>query len=285
MKWIGILIVFVLLFTSISTVDGSWHWSSNIKICGDKICGEEQIEYEKQQMTKIPDWVKNIFRWYEEDKISEVEIQNAVKYLISNKMIIMNELPIPECSGDARCIPGIVTKIIDGDTIKVYGKSIRFALSSAPELNEFGGLESKEFIETICPVGSTALVDEDDKQTEGSYGRIIGVIYCNGVNLNEKLLESDNGFLLSGFCSKSEFSKANWAQKHGCELSQEPKQIQNTPKATQSTENCDPSYPDFCITPPPPDLDCKDIPYKKFKVLSPDPHRFDGDKDGIGCES
>jgi len=30
---------------------------------------------------------------------------------------------------------------------------------------------------------------------------------------------------------------------------------------------------------------CGDIPYKRFTVLQPDPHRFDGDKDGIGCES
>ena len=49
--------------------------------------------------------------------------------------------------------------------------------------------------------------------------------------------------------------------------------------------DCDPSYPDFCIPSPPPDLDCKDIPQKRFTVLQPDPHRFDGDKDGIGCES
>jgi len=54
--------------------------------------------------------------------------------------------------------------------------------------------------------------------------------------------------------------------------------------STSKTE-CDPSYPDFCIPPPPPDLDCKDIPQKRFTVLQPDPHRFDGDKDGIGCES
>ncbi len=48
---------------------------------------------------------------------------------------------------------------------------------------------------------------------------------------------------------------------------------------------CDPSYPDVCIAPPPPDLDCGDIPYRRFRVLQPDPHRFDRDKDGIGCES
>lgn len=51
-----------------------------------------------------------------------------------------------------------------------------------------------------------------------------------------------------------------------------------------SAKKCDPSYPTVCIPPPPPDLDCKDIPYRNFKVLPPDPHGFDGDGDGIGCE-
>ncbi len=49
--------------------------------------------------------------------------------------------------------------------------------------------------------------------------------------------------------------------------------------------NCDPSYPDVCIPPYPPDLDCGEIRYTNFYVLQPDPHGFDGDKDGIGCES
>ncbi len=41
--------------------------------------------------------------------------------------------------------------------------------------------------------------------------------------------------------------------------------------------------------PPPPDLDCGDISYRRFRVIytvpDPDPHRFDSDRDGIGCES
>ena len=49
--------------------------------------------------------------------------------------------------------------------------------------------------------------------------------------------------------------------------------------------NCHPSYPTVCIPPPPPDLDCGDIPYRRFAVVGSDPHRFDGDNDGIGCES
>ncbi len=52
-----------------------------------------------------------------------------------------------------------------------------------------------------------------------------------------------------------------------------------------NTRNCDPSYPGVCIPPAPPDLDCKDVPYRRFQVLAPDPHKFDRDGDGIGCES
>ena len=39
----------------------------------------------------------------------------------------------------------------------------------------------------------------------------------------------------------------------------------------------------------PPDLDCGDIGFRNFTVLwnvpDPDPHGFDGDRDGIGCET
>jgi hypothetical protein len=49
--------------------------------------------------------------------------------------------------------------------------------------------------------------------------------------------------------------------------------------------DCDPSYPTVCIPPRPPDLDCGEISYRRFQVLSPDPHGFDGDNDGVGCES
>jgi hypothetical protein len=52
-------------------------------------------------------------------------------------------------------------------------------------------------------------------------------------------------------------------------------------------EECDPAYPDedVCIPSPPPDLDCSEIEYQDFTVKEPDPHRFDRDNDGIGCES
>lgn len=59
-------------------------------------------------------------------------------------------------------------------------------------------------------------------------------------------------------------------------------------QTTSAQSGCDPAYPDFCIAPPPPDLDCRDKEVggrHNFRVLPPDPHHFDGeDDDGIGCE-
>jgi micrococcal nuclease len=51
-----------------------------------------------------------------------------------------------------------------------------------------------------------------------------------------------------------------------------------------SAFGCEPYYPDVCIPPSPPDLDCGDVAYGRFTVYPPDPHRFDGDYDGVGCE-
>jgi len=52
---------------------------------------------------------------------------------------------------------------------------------------------------------------------------------------------------------------------------------------------CHPSYPDFCIAPPPPDLNCPEVNGSNFTVrhdvANADPHGFDRDNDGIGCES
>jgi len=56
-----------------------------------------------------------------------------------------------------------------------------------------------------------------------------------------------------------------------------------TAGGTSSGTDCSPSYPGVCIPPAPPDLDCGDVTYKRFVVLPPDPHNFDGNGDGIGC--
>ena len=53
----------------------------------------------------------------------------------------------------------------------------------------------------------------------------------------------------------------------------------------QPVSDCDPAYPTLCIPRNSGDLDCGDIGARRFPVPGADPHRFDGDNDGVGCES
>ena len=121
------------------------------------------------------------------------------------------------CSGIAACFEGKVTAIIDGDTIDVDKIRIRLALASTPELNDKGGIEAKEFAASLCPLGSRAIVDEDDGQKGGSFGRTIGAVYCeDDVLLNAALLDAGHAYIDKRFCAQSEFSIEDWARAHGC---------------------------------------------------------------------
>ena len=66
-----------------------------------------------------------------------------------------------------------------------------------------------------------------------------------------------------------------------CEYGEENRSNKSSTKPTQKCSSC---YPTVCIPSPPPDLDCKDVIHKNFLVGECDPHWFDGDGDGIGCE-
>jgi len=119
----------------------------------------------------------------------------------------------PQCKGTAACFTDAVTYIVDGDTLDVGSTRIRLALVNSPEVGQSGYTEAKQFTAQTCPVGTQALVDEDDGQTGGSYGRMVAVVYCAGVNLNAALLSSGNAVLVEYYCSVSEFASEPWT---GC---------------------------------------------------------------------
>ena len=120
------------------------------------------------------------------------------------------------CGGNASCITGNVTKIIDGDTLDVGKTRVRLALVNTPEIGEPGYGKSKQFTTELCPVGSEVLVDEDDGQTAGSYGRMLAEVHCGENILNEQLLRAGLAQFLDNFCTTSEFAKENWAREFGC---------------------------------------------------------------------
>ncbi len=132
-----------------------------------------------------------------------------------------------ECNGTAACFRGNVTKVVDGDTLDVNGIRIRLSLVNAPEIGQEHYTEAKRLVELLCPIGNPVLVDQDDGQREGSYGRMIGEVHCNyydhynetnnnSSNLAEQLLKSGFVDILTKHCIESEFANKTWAKEFGC---------------------------------------------------------------------
>lgn len=176
---------------------------------------------------------------------------------------------------------GTVTKVTDGDTldIKTAGGetiTVRLALIDAPERDEAGFDEARNFMTEQC-LDKNAEVDPDNNQGL-TYGRTVAVVYCEGVNVNEAIL--DNGFadVYQDFCDVSEFADSNWAQEHGCSSNNSNNDNDEDDKAESSGINNSQLDNDGK------DLDCKNIDEKNIPVGNNDPHNLDGDGDGIGCE-
>lgn len=117
---------------------------------------------------------------------------------------------------------GIVTKVIDGDTLNVEKKggktmAIRLTLVDAPETNEPGYIQAKNFVSQNC-LNKAAVVDPDNSQNL-SYGRLVAVVYCDGLNINEAVIVNGFATIYRSFCDVSEFANTEWAQKYGCSSS------------------------------------------------------------------
>ena len=99
---------------------------------------------------------------------------------------------------------------------------------------------------------------------------IVGIAYESATGLN----------MLTGEKKTSGAGADKWIQEETT-----PQSTSSSSIPSQTNEKlCDPSYPTLCILPNSPDIDCSEISYSNFRVLEPDPHGFDRDNDGIGCE-
>ncbi len=190
--------------------------------------------------------------------------------------------------------------VVDGDTLEIQGIRIRL-----------WGVDAVESSQTcrygdgrVWPCGrqaAFALADfigqrtvRCERRDTDRYGRMVAVCWVGEVEINRWLVAQgwalDYAQYSAGAyrAAQEEAKRAKRGIWQGSFLP--PWEYRANPDNPPSAGSygrggrCDPSYPTVCLPPPPPDLDCGDIPYRRFKVLPPDPHRFDRDGDGIGCE-
>lgn len=146
---------------------------------------------------------------WENEKItsSNMIINTGLKYEFLNPVTQI----INHTTSEGVELVGNVTYIVDGDTLDINGVRIRLSLVDTPERGQSGFKEAKDFVSSLC-LGKKGELDVDDGQRRGDrYGREIGIVYCNGVNLNEKLMDEQLAKILTDYCDVSEFSKESWA--------------------------------------------------------------------------
>lgn len=211
-----------------------------------------------------------------------------------------------------------VLSAVDGDTLEVQlgttVETVRLIGIDTPETRdprrpvECFGREAAAETARRAPPGATVALQADPTQGDRDrYGRLLRYVWLpeEGRLLNLELLIG--GFAVeytyaTPYQYQAVFQKAardardrGWGLWAATTCQGDPDRPADPPTPTPAPQRaappapaprqgCHPSYPDVCIPPPPPDLDCGDVAARRFRVLPPDPHRFDGDHDGIGCE-
>jgi len=186
---------------------------------------------------------------------------------------------------------GQVERVVDGDTIDVRigdeTHRVRYIGMDTPEVGDPFAREATELNRELVQ-GQTVTLVKDVSETD-RYGRLLRYVFVGDTFVNYEL--AAQGFAMASTYPPDVACAQTFAQAQRVPVAAAlglwgpgrtaPGQGLATP---QPGGGCDPSYLTVCIPSPPPDLDGRDIPYRRFRVLPPDPHNFDGDHDGIGFE-
>jgi micrococcal nuclease len=216
-------------------------------------------------------------------------------------LVLIRDAPASQARGTWFRSDALVTRVVDGDTLDATtgGKKVRVRLIGidTPERGACFFGDATAAAKRLAIGRRVVLVGDRSQDRTDRYGRLLAYVQLpGGQDLARSLIAGGFGrvYVYSrAFARVAAYRSAETSARNSplglwssCgSTATAPVATVPTPAATTTAASrCDPSYPDFCIPPPPPDLDCKDIPRKAFRVLQPDPHRLDGNKDGVGCE-
>jgi len=188
-----------------------------------------------------------------------------------------------------------VVRIIDGDTLEV-------AVGARLERVRLIGIDTPETKGATAALGALAteatrvllegrsVVLEKDVSEMDRYGRLLRYVWLDDAGwmlVNEEIARL--GFARAATFPPDVRHVGRFvAAERDARAAERGLWANDSPQpATARTDaaGCDASYPTVCIPPYPPDLDCGQIGFRRFQVVPPDPHGFDGDRDGVGCES
>lgn len=196
-------------------------------------------------------------------------------------------------------LAGVVTNVVDGDTLDLDdGTRIRLAIVDTPEVHggkEPCGAEASALTRRTVLGEHVSILRPSGAPRMDSFDRMVGeVVHGDGVSLNVQLVAAGLGSVDERFTSEDADLAARLrdaqrgAASPSCGTVAAPPppapKPEPEPEPAPAGGNCAPGY-DPCLPPYPPDLNCSDVngPIRVDHAHG-DPHGFDRDKDGIGCE-
>jgi micrococcal nuclease len=188
---------------------------------------------------------------------------------------------------DAFTLRATVTSVVDGDTLhaRVGGRDekVRLIGIDAPEVGACDAAKATALARRLAQGRTLTLVSDPTQATHDRYGRLLAyAVLPDGRDVGYQ--ELARGYARIYVYNRPFRRLAMYRRGEQVGRTRVDSIWRGCVATPPPPSGCDPSYPDVCIPPPPPDLDCADVPYKNFRVVGADPHRFDGDRDGIGCE-
>ena len=185
---------------------------------------------------------------------------------------------------------GTVSYVVDGDTLAVWldnGRRERVRLIGIDAPERGGCLSARATSEARRLADDKRIVLRGDatQDTRDRFGRLLAYAWVGGRDLGYQQVASG---LARVYVYDRPFQRLSAYRRAEALGRARPQNLwrscTTSPTPVAPKGNCDPSYPTVCIPPPPPDLDCADVPYSNFAVRGVDPHGFDGEGDGLGCE-
>jgi len=182
-----------------------------------------------------------------------------------------------------------VVRWIDGDTVQTTRGTVRLIGMDSPERGQRCFKQARANARRLAPAGSRIkLVKVAGRDNRDSYGRLLRYVNIpDGRDVGYRLIVkglADARYDSGSYGTHPRRAKYRAADHRFPDKTCQPVAPPPPPPPPPPPANCDASYPDFCIPPPPPDLDCADIG-TSFTVVGSDPHGFDADDDGTGCDS
>ena len=113
----------------------------------------------KNELTnpKLPEWIRNVFVWYASGKVSEDELLNSIRYLVQERIIILNESSsIENLNCDA-----LYDEVIDLFAIRYVFSKIAFGMLELAINTEL--LDNEQMTESILAETSKKLKATDEK--------------------------------------------------------------------------------------------------------------------------